>query len=250
MKSRSLGAGRRRADLTVVVPTRDEALNVEPLLDRLVPALEGLRAEVLFVDDSDDATPEAVLSAAERLSPFPVRLLHRSPSERSGGLGGAVVAGFSAAAGSWVVVMDGDLQHPPELVPLLYSAGTTSGATVVVASRYSPEGSATGLSGRRRRFASTWTGRLAQLLFPSALSGITDPMSGFFALDRSRVPLSSLHPEGFKILLELVVRLRPIAVEVPFVFAPRHAGDSKASLREGVRFVRHLLRLYVASRRA
>src|SRR6516162_10305841 len=96
----------------VLVPTRNEAGNVGPLLARLGPVLAGLGGEVLFVDDSDDETPAAVAAAA-RAAPVPVRLLHRAGAGRTGGLGGAVQAGLAAAGGArWVVVMDGDLQHP------------------------------------------------------------------------------------------------------------------------------------------
>src|SRR2546430_6018340 len=74
--------------LTVLVPTRNEADNVQPLLDRLGPAVAPLTAEILVLDDSDDDTPSAVLDQAPRC-PVPVRLLHRTPAERRGGGGGA-----------------------------------------------------------------------------------------------------------------------------------------------------------------
>ena len=105
-------------DLTVVIPTRNEVPNVPEMLRRLDGALRDLDAEVLFVDDSDDDTP-AVISAAAEAAPRPVRLLHRAPENRTGGLGGAVIAGMRTAAAPWVVVLDGDLQHPPDLVPAL-----------------------------------------------------------------------------------------------------------------------------------
>src|SRR5215469_3649931 len=73
----------------VLVPTRNEAGNVGPLLARLGPVLAGLGGEVLFVDDSDDQTPAAVAAAASTAA-VPVRLLHRAGAERTGGLGGAV----------------------------------------------------------------------------------------------------------------------------------------------------------------
>jgi len=101
--------------VTVVVPTRNEAGNVHELLRRLDEALGDIVAEILFVDDSDDHTPQTVLAAAAR-SPRCVRLLHRPAGERGGGLGGAVVAGFRAARAPSAVVFDGDLQHPSEVV--------------------------------------------------------------------------------------------------------------------------------------
>ena len=122
--------------VTVLIPTRNEAANVLPLLDRLVPALQGLDAEVLFVDDSDDSTPEQVRRAA-RVCSLPVRLLHREGAARRGGLGGAVEAGLQASCGRWVVVMDGDLQHPPETIPALLAAGGAARAWPAGAGRRS-----------------------------------------------------------------------------------------------------------------
>jgi energy-coupling factor transporter ATP-binding protein EcfA2 len=101
----------RAPRVCVLVPTRNEAGNVGPLLARLGPVLAGLGGEVLFVDDSDDHTRAAVAAAASAAA-VPVRLLHRTRAERTGGLGGAVQQGLAAATARLVVVMDGDLQHP------------------------------------------------------------------------------------------------------------------------------------------
>ncbi len=92
---------------TVIVPTRNEAGNVQPLLARLAASLDGAVAEVLFVDDSTDGTDEVIRSVA-RNSGCAVRLLHRAAGERQGGLSGAVVSGLRQARGTWSVVMDGD----------------------------------------------------------------------------------------------------------------------------------------------
>ena len=105
---------------------------------------------MLFVDDSEDDTPEEVHERSLRAS-IPVRLLHREPDERHGGLGGAVVAGMREARGDWVVVMDGDLQHPPELAVCLADVGRSRDLDLVVASRYVGDGDAGGLGGAGRQ---------------------------------------------------------------------------------------------------
>lgn len=234
--------------VTVLVPTRNEAANVLPLLDRLGRALQGRDAEVLFVDDSDDGTPEEVLRAGS-LAALPVRLLHRKPADRQGGLGGAVHAGLRASSSRWVVVMDGDLQHPPESVPALLDAAVD--ADVVVASRHVGDGSSDGLAGWSRVAISGGATTLAKLVFPRSLHGTSDPMSGFFAVRREAVDLESLRPDGFKILLELLVRSGRLRVrEVGFTFADRLNGESKASFSEGLRYLRALLRLRASTKRA
>ncbi len=236
----------RRA-VTVIVPTRNESGNIAPLIARLEEALRDIDAEILFVDDSSDDTPDRIRSSANAAS-LPVRLLHRRAKECSGGLGGAVLAGLRSARGEWAVVMDGDLQHPPEVVPDLLRAGDESDADLVVASRYIGVGSAGGLSTATREHVSGAANTLARMVFPRRLAECTDPMSGFFAIRQGSVNLERLQPQGFKILLETVARSPRLKLaEVPFVFQQRHSGDSKASLAEGLVFVRKLVSLRIAS---
>ncbi|MGW7264113.1 glycosyltransferase [Streptomyces sp. NPDC054842] len=232
--------------VTIVVPTFNESANVRELLRRITESVPArLPCEVVFVDDSTDDTPEVIARAA-RDCPFPVTVLHRE--EPVGGLGGAVVEGLKAAASEWIVVMDGDLQHPPSLVPELVATGERAFAGLVVASRYLKGGSREGLAGGYRVAVSRGATWLTKALFPRRLRGISDPMSGFFAIRRSAVTAGVLQPLGYKILLELAVRSRPRQVtEVPFVFQDRYAGESKSTAQEGFRFLRHLAGLRTAS---
>lgn len=239
MTARGSATGARPTRLTVLVPTRNEAANVRPLVTRLSAALTE-PVVVLFVDDSDDETPREVEAAAEIGSPvLDVRLLHRGPTARTGGLGGAVDAGLRVADTPFVAVMDGDLQHPPEALPALLERAVAGEADLVVASRYVPGGRNEGL-GAVRTLVSLGSTILAKVVFPHRLRGITDPMSGFFLLRRAALT-EPLRPDGFKILLEIAVRHPDLSrCEVPFVFVEREAGRSKGTLREGFRFLRLL----------
>ncbi|MDH6624858.1 dolichol-phosphate mannosyltransferase [Streptomyces sp. LBL] len=232
--------------VTVVVPTFNESANIRELLHLITESVPSrLPCEVVFVDDSTDDTPQVIHEAA-RDCPFPVTVLHRD--EPVGGLGGAVVEGMKAASSEWIVVMDGDCQHPPSLVPELVATGERANASLVVASRYIKGGSRAGLAGSYRVAVSRGATWLTKSLFPRKLRGISDPMSGFFAIRRSAVTADVLQPLGYKILLELAVRSRPRGVtEVPFVFQDRFAGESKSSAQEGLRFLRHLVGLRTAS---
>jgi dolichol-phosphate mannosyltransferase len=237
-------AAGRRTNLTVVVPTRNEEGNVGALLERLSPAIAELDAEIIIVDDSDDGTPDAAAYHA-RASSVPVRLLHRSPGARKGGLSSAVITAARHAAGDWVLVMDADLQHPPETAGVLARTAMRHDSDIAVATRYAGGGSpADGLDGGGRTFVSSWATRLVKSMFPRRLAMVSDPLSGFFAFRKSAVNLDGLKPTGFKVLLEILVR-NPVArvAEVAYCFAPRNAGESKASLRQGMTFMRHLTRL-------
>src|SRR5512138_1976259 len=130
--------------LSIVVPTRNEAGNIQPLLTHIRNAFYGRSIEVIFVDDSIDNTPKVVEAAAE-LFPFQhVRLIHREPEQRAGGLGSAVVTGLRAAQAEYACVMDGDLQHPAEVVPELLKAANEKEADLVVATRRNEHSRVTG----------------------------------------------------------------------------------------------------------
>ena len=244
--ARAMGSGDTTPEfVTVVVPTRNEAPNLRPLLDRASRAMEGTADwELLVVDDSDDDTPEVAHALGEETGR--VRLHHRPAGQRTDGLSGAVLDGVATARGDVIVVMDADLQHPPELLPELVAPVLAGQADVVVASRYcegaAPDAGA-GLEGPWRRAVSR-AARWPVFVVRPRLARVTDPLGGFFALRREVVTDVELAPTGFKILLEILARGRwSRLAEVPYRFAEREAGTSKADLSQGVQFARHLLRL-------
>jgi dolichol-phosphate mannosyltransferase len=229
-------------DVTIIVPTFNESLNVEELVTRTENAVAGRAVEIVFVDDSTDDTPQVIEQVAARHR-IPVRLIHRDvPVE---GLGGAVLEGFRVANGRWAVVMDGDLQHPPEMLPGLIDTALAGDADVVAGSRFLEGGSAEGLSDGLRVFLTHFSTRLTKLLFPRKLARSTDPMSGFFAVRLDALDLSLLRPRGFKILLEILCRKQMKVVEVPAVLAPRGGGESKADAKQVVRLTRQIVELRI-----
>ncbi|MEY2581858.1 MAG: hypothetical protein QOE09_1707 [Ilumatobacteraceae bacterium] len=241
-----ISSDRRIAEVTIVVPTRNERDNVQPLLNSLEQTMRGISTTVIFVDDSDDDTAERIddeslLYTSETFKP---RLIARVGVERVGGLSGAVLQGIAAATTQWVCVMDGDLQHPPATLLEMLERASEGDTSIVIASRYTADGSNEGLSRPVRKFASTMAGQLAKSVFARALRNVTDPMSGFFLVDKSKLDMRVIRPRGFKILLEVIVShpdLRPC--EVPFTFGGRESGESKASTKQGLEFVRQLAQL-------
>lgn len=226
--------------LSIIVPTFNEAPNVAELVRRVTAAVDGIDAEIVFVDDSTDTTPDVVLEVAASAA-LPVRLIHRDVP--SGGLGGAVLEGFEAAAADACLVLDGDLQHPPEKIPDLWRRYQDGDVDIVIASRYAGGGTANGLADRTRVMVSKGATALTRAMFPIKLKDVSDPMTGFFLIDRGSIDSAALKPRGFKILLEILAR-RPLRVaEVPFDFGDRHAGESKASMRQGVHFLTQLTAL-------
>jgi dolichol-phosphate mannosyltransferase len=224
-------------DISVVVPTLNEAENLPELLRRLGGALAGKNYEVLIVDDnSRDNTPQV---CAELSKQYPLRLLVRTQPQN--GLSGAVLHGMALARGSIFIVMDADLQHPPEQAPALV-AELERGAEFVIGSRYAAGGSTEGGWGFLRKLNSQ-----AATLLARPFSGRTsDPMSGFFALRREiYLRGQRLTPLGYKVGLELMCKCRVRDVrEVPIQFANRTRGESKLTLAQQFKYLEHLSRLY------
>jgi len=163
------GAG---SNLTVVVPTQDEAANVLEFVRRLEHALTG-EAEIVFVDDSRDETPD-IIRQAGRSAKIPIRLIHRPPEQRRDGLSGAVVEGLRVARARHVCAIDADLQHPPELLPQMLRLAVDEDLDVVVASRRCNGGSmdALGCGCRKPGFARrpAHSGKAVRVLAPNRLS--------------------------------------------------------------------------------
>ncbi len=252
------GASGLNPDLiSVIVPTRNESPNIAPLVRRVGDSLltvGGSAVEVIFVDDSEDHTAFVIQELVDKSkgptwSGPQIRLTHRRRGGRWGGLGGAVVDGFAKAKGSVVVVIDGDLQHPPEEIPTLVSQ-VRSGADLVVASRRIDGGSGSQGLTTTRDWMSRWAAKLSRTVFPQRVGRVADPLSGFFALRLDRIDQSRLHPDGFKILIEILATHSELStVEVPFRFARRVEGESKVSLGQGARFLSHLMDLRLRTSR-
>jgi dolichol-phosphate mannosyltransferase len=233
--------------MSIIVPTRNERGNVCRLFDRIGHATAGIPVEVILVDDSSDGTADVARDLARGCS-FDVTVIERPP-ERHDGLGKAVVEGIRAARQDWVCVIDGDLQHPPEVIPQLLDRALATGADLVAASRLRHGGGTEGLS-FGRELVSRILAAGSRLLFARRLARLTDPLTGFFIVRRAALDPDHLQPEGFKILLEILVRTPGLqAAEIPFEFAERSEGTSKACTHEAVQLLRQVLRLGVLGQR-
>lgn len=210
-------------ELTVVVPSFNEIDNVEPLIERLHAALDGIEWEVIYVDDdSPDGTAVKVRELAQ--TDPRVRCIQRIGRR---GLSTAVIEGMLASSAPYLAVIDADLQHDEKLLPRMLATLKLDGLDIVVGSRY-VAGGATGDWDKGRAVMSSIATRLARLVVAAE---IADPMSGFFMLSRRAFERTArrLSGNGFKILLDLFAsaptpyRFR----ELPYVFGQRIHGESK-----------------------
>ncbi len=220
----------------LVVPTLNEAGNIDKLLSALSDALSDTQYEyeIIVVDDgSTDGTVDKVRSWSMRDSR--IRVLSRV-GER--GLAGAVLYGWSQSRANLLGVIDADLQHPPELLPEMLKAAER--ADIAIASRYARGNGIKGWNPLRVAVSKLSTLAAAPLISKKNLK-VTDPMSGFFITHRRCIEGLTFQTTGFKLLLEVLVRGRiHRAEEVSYNFGLRHAGESKASASVAFHYL-HLL---------
>jgi len=224
----------------LVVPTLNEAENISVLLERTVSVMPQTHMswEIIVVDDeSADDTVQKVLACAE-VEPR-IRLLIR---EGKHGLAGAICYGWKQTDAALIGVMDADLQHPPELLPRLVSA-VRNGVDIAIASRYVESDTLHSDWSLLRRVISRIS-VLASIPFQRRQLRVKDPLSGFFVLRHECVDRIEFQPEGFKLLLEILARGHVQTVtEVPFKFATRTRGRSKANAMTVIHYVALLCRL-------
>ncbi len=219
---------------TVIIPTYNEAENVGELIARLKAVCD---CNILVVDDSKDknATANAAYEAG-------AQVIQRIGKR---GLSSAVIDGIETLNkdADKVVVMDADLQHPPEDVPKLFEA--LNSHDFVVASRYIAGGGCNGWD-----FDRIVISRTASLMARPLVPKVHDLVSGFFGFRREGLPdLSSVNDKGFKIMLELLVRGKwKSIVEVPFIFQPRLHGDTKMKFSQIRDYLLQLVGLYLRKR--
>ncbi len=221
--------------LSLILPTYNEAENISDLLPKIRSILKNTPHEIIIVDDdSPDETWRIAQKIAHDLGD--VHVIRRIGRR---GLSSAVIEGFLSAKGDVLAVMDADGQHDMGLLSTLHAEVAEHGG-VAIGSRYVSGGSV-GEWDERRYMLSRIATRMAIGL---CAVKVNDPMSGFFAIERSVFEEihPRLNPKGFKILLDLLVHARKgtVVKELPFAFGIRTHGESKLSRRVQLEFLEYL----------
>lgn len=214
------------AQLAVIVPSYNERGNIELLYEKLAIALGDKAWEMIVVDDnSPDGTADVVNELSRVYAN--VRCLRRFGRR---GLASACIEGMAVTSAPYVAVIDADLQHDETILPKMLEEAL-NGADLVIGSRFIGGGSAGDGLSKTRLSGSQLATKLAVMI---AGQDVSDPMSGFFLMRRDAALKAApkLASDGFKILIDLIVTSarmgNPLKIaEVPYVFRPRHAGESK-----------------------
>jgi Glycosyl transferase family 2 len=226
-----------RPAVSVIIPTLNEEQNIGWVLERLP---EGIDEVVVIDGRSMDGTIEAVLA---------VRPDARVVLEPRAGKGAALRAGFDAAQGDYVVMLDADGSMNPDEISL-FVAALREGADLVKGSRFMPGGGTSDMTFVRRAGNAGLCG-LVNVLYGSRF---TDLCYGYCGFRRSALAKLGLKSDGFEIETEIVVRAckeQLEIAEVPSFESPRRNGDSNLSAwRDGRRVLRTLLRERVGEHEA
>ncbi len=219
------GVAPSEIDISVVVPVYNEAANVGPLVARLIPVLEevGPRFEVLFVDDGSADATAAALAGLNARDPR-IGAIHFS---RNFGKEVAIAAGLDSARGRAVVIMDADLQHPPETIRE-FVARWREGYVMVYAQRRDREDESPMRRGLARLFYRLFA-RFGEMPLPE---GAGD----FRLIDRKGVDVLKALGERARFSKGLYSWIGFRSVGVPYTVAERHEGASKWSFRTLFRF--------------
>ncbi|MDT8363508.1 MAG: glycosyltransferase family 39 protein [Nitrosomonas sp.] len=220
---------------SLIIPTLNEAVNIDPLLSSLFSLNSAeTNFEVIVVDDgSTDGTREKVTRWATTHN---VQLLERNASPD---LTASILEGARAARNEVIAVMDADLSHPPDRLDDLVRPVLDGSHDIVVGSRYVPGGSTKNWPFYRRWLSRTG-GWLAHII-----CDVNDATSGFFAFRKELVQTIPEKAHGYKILLELLAagqkKLR--VKEIPICFRDRTRGHSKLSLKHNLIYLQRLITL-------
>jgi dolichol-phosphate mannosyltransferase len=227
--------------LSLIIPTYNESKNITALVEQLTTLFAAAPMSDYELIVVDDDSPDRTWAVAQSITAkFPALRVMRRQTER--GLSTAVIRGWQVAQGDYLGVIDGDLQHPPEVLLGLLKQ-IQLGADFAIASRH-VEGGGTSNWGLLRQMLSRGAQILGLIILPSVVGRVSDPMSGCFIVRRDAIADVILDPLGYKISLEVLGRGRIEQIaEVGYVFQERQAGESKVTRQQYSDYLQHLLKL-------
>ncbi len=218
--------------VSLITPTYNEKENVAPLAAEIFETLAvhpHIDLELIVVDDN---SPDGTGQAAEALKDqYPVQVIHR-PGKL--GLGSAVMEGFARSERPYLGVIDADLSHDPVILPQLING--LNEYDITIGSRFGSSSHVEDWALHRKLIS------LIGVSCARLITGVEDPLSGYFFLHRSVLESVNLTSSGYKILLEILVKGRyQTHHSIPFVFRNRQFSRSKLNMREHLLFSKQVL---------
>lgn len=252
--------GENRTFMSIIVPTYNESQNILRLVNAIKDNLpDSVYTEIIIVDDnSPDGTgrivekyieSEAIQQSQANYNlkitdnntdkNCVVKVIHR---QNKTGLISAYLRGIEFSTGQNILLMDADFSHPPETIPSLINELLQDPNCIVVGSRYLNSGSILGWS-LKRKIISRAAAKIAR--YGLNVRNINDPMSNFFAFPRHVIENIRIDSKGYKILIEILVKVRGIRVkEIAYTFTDRKSGESKMDFNVILDYISSVWYLY------
>jgi dolichol-phosphate mannosyltransferase len=216
-----------RQNSAVIIPTYNEAENINALIDEITSQWPELK--IIFIDDN---SPDGTATVIEeiKVNNSNIHLIHRAAKT---GIGSAYRLGIKHALAQGFVTlyqMDADLSHAP--ADLLRMARTLEDASAVVGSRYVPNGRTIGWA-LRRKIISRIGSLIAEVALRTEVHDMTSGFMGYRASALKTLQVESIKSEGFAYQIEIKDRLQRsqlLTVEIPITFRERTEGSSKMHL--------------------
>jgi len=241
--------------ISIIIPTYNESENIIGLLDKIKQNLsQNVFTEIIIVDDnSPDGTGNIVqnyinddikIKSEKQNANFKEQLYSIKIVNRKikNGLIPAILEGVKSSKGDYILIMDADFSHPPEIIPKIIAKLLDTSSSIVIASRYTKDGSIIGWPFKRRLISK---GAAIIAKFGLSVNNVTDPMSGFFAVPRSILENIKIDTKGYKILLEILVKSKNVPIfETPYTFLDRKSGKSKMGFNVIFDYVGSVWQLY------
>jgi len=220
-------------DLSVIIPAKNEAENLENLLPKVNRVLTDIKLsyEIIIVDEEANQETRSIVQNNHSILLIP----------KTNGYGAALQAGFQAARGTYIVTMDADLSHFPDFIISLWNERQYS--DIVIASRYVRGGNA----------IMPWSrfvlSKILNLVFSRGLDlKIKDMSSGYRLYKASILKSRKFISQDFNILQEIVVSALIdgfTVLEIPFTYQPRQHGTSHARVfKFGIKYLQTFYRLW------
>jgi dolichol-phosphate mannosyltransferase len=237
--------------ISIIIPTYNESENILQLIEAIEDNLpHDMFTELVVVDDnSPDGTGAIVEKYIHNTiiidkpnqgnKQFLVKIIHRYDKN---GLISAILEGIASSSAEYILVMDADFSHSPQMIPIMVDELLHNPDHIVVASRYSKGGSVVGWPIKRKIISKGATMIARRIL---KLCNISDPMSGFFACRRNMIENIKIDTIGYKLLLEVLVKTNNRMVkEIPYTFTDRKFGQSKMDINIILNYVKAIWHLY------
>ncbi|MBT3604822.1 MAG: polyprenol monophosphomannose synthase [Candidatus Latescibacteria bacterium] len=226
--------------ISLITPTYNERENIPILAEEIFAVIAQypeIDLELIVVDDN---SPDGTGDLAEELKDrYPIQVVHR---EGKLGLGSAVMAGFAHSDRELLGVIDADLSHDPVVLPQLILG--LRDHDLAIGSRYDPESKVEKWPWYRKVISQSG------VFFARRLTGVQDPLAGYFFLHRRVIDKMVLTSPGYKILLEILVKGQYNRfMEVPFIFRNRQFSSSKLNWTEYYLFAKQLLLFWLFKKR-